>query len=331
MIKIYSLSSINIYDTVSLSNIYISNDRLPYEDLAGNLIINKIKIATLKYGKKLFEGGYGSLYLCKRIQADRSKKVMVKKAKDVHANLTVEGILQWIARKTLELSGLETAIPEIFDIFVSGHTVAFSMELIQGDFPYIYLARIPNPDEFFFLILAQVSLVLYFLETNIFLDHRDLKANNLYIRETPISYNVTIEGLEYELTAPFQVLLLDFGFACIGDESGLTKINIAEGTFPHSDPCPKEGRDLFHLLTSFWSIPSIRDVMTPDTQKEIDEWLVKDKKDFSKLTRKTNKIDWVYVVTSDPDFSYPKLKPTNILKRLTEMKLSGLNIKEATP
>lgn len=326
MTKIFSLSSLYIYDSVSLSNINISIDKFPKEDLAGNLVLNKVKIATIKYGKKMFEGGYGNIYLCKRIQNEKSKSIMVKKGKSVDANLSSEAILQWIARKSLEPYGLETAIPEVFDIFLSGVNVAFSMELIDGDFPYIYIAKTPNPDMFFLQVLAQVSIILYFLENDIFLDHRDLKANNLYIRNIPVVYKVKIDGIQYTLTSPFQVLLLDFGFACIGDESGITKINIADGTFPMSDPCPKEGRDLFHLITSFWSIPSIRDSMKPETQIEIDGWLHKGTKDFSKLTRKLNQTDWVYLVTSDPKFAYPKLKPASILQRLATLGIYGLNL-----
>jgi serine/threonine protein kinase len=322
MLKQFSLLPLHINHTVSLSNIRIPIDKFPTEDGAGNLFVEKstVAIARLIYGKKMFEGGYGNVYICKRLEDGKSTNVMVKKAKNGQINLGEEGTLQWIARNTLKNHSLESAIPEVYDIFISGKSLSFSMELIEGDFPYVYLAKVENPDEFFFQILAQVSVLLYFLEIDIFLDHRDLKANNLYIRERPVDYKVTIEGVTYHIKAPFQVLLLDFGFACIGDESGKTKINIADGIFPLSDPCPKEGRDLFHLITSFWSIPSIRERMSEATQKEVDGWLRKDTKDFSKLARKLTQTDWVYIVTGDPKFKYPKLKPLTILKVISGSK-----------
>jgi serine/threonine protein kinase len=321
MPKHFSLLPLHINHTVSLSNIHIPIDKFPIEDGAGNLLLEKSTLVSLIYGKKMFEGGYGNIYHCKRLENGTTKSVMVKKAKVPQSHLGEEGLLQWIARNTLKNYSLESAIPEVYDIFVSGKSLSFSMEYIEGDFPYVYLAKVENPDEFFFQILTQVSVLLYFLETDIFLDHRDLKANNLYIREIPVDYKVTIEGTIYHVKAPFQVLLLDFGFACIGDETGKTRINIADGIFPDSDPCPKEGRDLFHLITSFWSIPSIRERMTEATQREVDGWLHKDKKDFSKLTRKLNQTDWVYVVTGDPTFKYPKLQPLAILKRLNHLHL----------
>lgn len=183
MQKQFSLLPLHINHTVSLSNIRIPIDKFPIEDGAGNLLLEKSTLVSLIYVKKMFEGGYGNIYNCKRLENGTTKSVMVKKAKVPQAHLGEEGLLQWIARNTLKNYSLESAIPEVYDIFISGKSLSFSMELIEGDFPYVYLAKVENPDEFFFQILIQVSVLLYFLETTIFLDHRDLKANNLYIRD----------------------------------------------------------------------------------------------------------------------------------------------------
>ena len=315
MLTQFSLLPLHISETVSLENFRIPTNKFPIEDTNGFLSIKTNKYAQIKYENILFEGGYGILQKCQRIDTSGSSiDIIVKKSK--HDNsLGSEAILQFIARKTLEAYGLEHSIPQVYDIFKK-ISVRFSMEYIKGDFPYTYLAKVDNPDTFFFQLLAQVCVLLYYLETDIFLDHRDLKANNLYIREKPVQYTVDLSGVSYTIKAPFQVVILDFGFACIGNSFGVTKINIAPDIFPVSDPCPKTGRDLFHLITSFWSIPSIRERMSEDTQAEVDSWLVKDTKDFSKLTRKLKNTEWVYILTGDPSFKYPMLSPLSILNRI---------------
>ena len=80
------------------------------------------------------------------------------------------------------------------------------------------------------------------------MDHRDLKADNLWIRPIPIDYSITVGGKKWRLRAPFQVVILDFGFACLGNEEGNAIVSLSDGIVPKIDPCPKEGRDLFHLL-----------------------------------------------------------------------------------
>jgi serine/threonine protein kinase len=298
--KFHTNISIN-YD--SYESLIIKESLFPKEKFGIVKDASGIKIASILYEKILFEGGYGILQKGKRIvDGGASQTIMIKMPK-MEMNLVPEALIQWYAWMTLEKYGLQSAIPEIYDIFQAAD-MRFSMEYILGEFPYELLAKTATPDVCFFQILAQVCILLYILEKDISLDHRDLKANNLYIRKRPIDYTFTIGDTEYRIKAPFQVIILDFGFACIG-----TKINLAQGILPEKDPCPKEGRDLFHLLTSFWSIPSIRDRMSTETQKEIDGSLLS----YARYTKKFTDTNWVYVVTSDPAFVYPELAPAALL------------------
>ena len=263
----------------------------------------------------MFEGGHGILQMCTRTDLSGMKMEMLVKKPKTSTYLGSEAILQWIARHMLKPYKLQSAIPKVYDIFTKGSETRFSMEFIKGDFPYVYLANVSNPDQFFYQILLQAAIVLFLLERDLLLDHRDLKANNLYISETPVDYTVDLSGVSYHVKAPFRVVILDFGFACIGNESGVTSINIGSSVFPMTDPCPKEGRDLFHLVTSFWSIPSVHERMSAETCAEVDGWLTKEKRDYSKLAQKFKSPEWVYVVTSQPEFTYPKLAPLAILER----------------
>jgi len=317
----FSLHHLHIYSTVSFShNLDINTDVFPKEDIMGHLHDSNTRhLCNFTYGPVLFEGGHGILQRCTRTDSSGVQiECLVKKPKK-SVYLGSEGILQWIARQTLKSYKLQTAIPRIYDIFTKTGETRFSMEFVRGDFPHAYLAKHPNPDQFFYQILAQISVILFFLEKDLYLDHRDLKANNLYIREEPVIYNVDISGTSYTIKAPFQVVILDFGFACIGDESGITRVNIGSSVYPFTDPCPKEGRDLFHLVTSFWSIPSVRDRLSLETRREVEDWLTKEARNFSRVAQRFPDPQWVYVLTSQPEFTYPKLNPSTLLKRLKSL------------
>jgi serine/threonine protein kinase len=293
----------------------------PQEHMTGFLKdASGVSFAHIHYTSLLFEGGYGLLHRVNRKSLPDEKVVpAIVKVPKSGAYLGKEALTQWLAWQTLKKYGLESATPEVYDIFVRGKKeVCFCMEFVKGHFPYSLLAVSPTPDMVLFQILAQLCLLLGILEKEIRMDHRDLKANNIYIRERPCSYAVDLSGSRWTLSAPFQVVLLDYGFACLGNDMKRTRINVSPDIFPQSDPCPKEGRDLFHLLTSFWSIPSIRQRMTSATQKEIDTWLYQQKKDYGKLARTSVEQRTFYVITGEEGFRYPFLEPVNLLARIAQ-------------
>jgi serine/threonine protein kinase len=279
----------------------------PREDARGFICdASGLKFAHIQYGTVLFEGGYGILQLCER----NGKRALVKVPKE-GADLSPEALVQAFVRKTLGRFGLEETVPEVYDLFIRGRDVCFSMEYISGQFPHSLLDVTDTPGVSFLQILQQVALLLHILEKEIQFDHRDLKANNLYLRKQPVNYKVTLEEKIYHIKAPFQIVILDFGFACLGKT-----LNVEESIFSNTDPCPKEGRDLFHLVTSFWSIPSIRIRMDASLKREIDGWLHTELKDYGTMTKKFSNLDWVYFLTKNPNFTHEKLKPITVLKRI---------------
>lgn len=315
-----NLEDFHIYKTIvfdSLSTIKLNQKELPFEKMNGDLVdIHRKKFATLTSHSIAYEGGYGILTRGKRTDCSGvSLKIMIKEPK-TDTSLSNEALIQHLARKTLEKYGLESAIPRVYDIFVKDEVISFTMEFIEGCFPYEFIEKSLSPDIVFLQILAQVAILCFLLQKDIFLDHRDLKANNLYIRKRNIKYELNLGHQIFSLYCPFQVVFLDFGFACLGDENGISKINLAQKAMPDLDPCPKGGRDLFHLITSLWSIPSLRNKMTQNLQKEVDSWLVYDGSDYTKLIQKYKRSDWAYVFTGLPDFAYPSLDSKSILQKI---------------
>lgn len=312
--KTYDLSELHIFSSISFeTNDTMKLKNIPVENADGSIKdISGFAFANLQYYTQLFEGGYGTL--TKGLW--NSQLCMVKKPKgsDYLGN---EALIQWYVRGVLKKYGLDSTVPEIYGIFKNTKKqVCFAMEFIHGCFPHELLLEVKEPDRYFLQILAQVCVLLHVLEQEIRLDHRDLKANNLYIRKRPISYSITIKGKKYRIEAPFQVVVLDFGFACLGTEQGISKINLSMSNFSNDDHCPKEGRDLFQLILSFWSIKTLRELFSVDLQKEIDGWLIKEKKNYSNLAKKLTGNDWVYILTADSTFSYPELAPQNLLVKI---------------
>jgi len=315
-----NLEEFHIQKTIvfdSIKTIQLHRKEVPFEKVNGDLIdIYRKKFANLKYGSVAYEGGYGILTKARRTDCSgNSVNIMIKEPK-TDVSLSSEALLQHLARKTLEKYSLESAIPKVYDIFQKDDVISFTMEFIEGCFPYEFIEKSLSPDIVFLQIISQVAILCYLLQKDIFLDHRDLKANNLYIRKKHIKYEINLGRQTFSLNCPFQVVFLDFGFACLGNENGISKINLAQKAMPDLDPCPKGGRDLFHLLTSLWSIPSLRKKMTETLQKEVDSWLLYDGSDYTKLIQKYKRSDWAYVFTGLPEFTYPSLDSKFILQKI---------------
>jgi serine/threonine protein kinase len=209
------------------------------------------------------------------------------------------------------------AIPHVYDIFQYVGETRFTMDYIKGVSAVEAVGTAANPDSTWLQILAQVSLILGYLEEHIRLDHRDLKADNLWIRATPVDYKITIGGIKWHLKAPFQVVVLDFGFACLGNDDGHATVSLSDGIVPKIDPCPKEGRDLFQLIASMWSIPAIRFRASKEVNAAMEKLLAHKGSSYIDIVTHNLQTHWIYLAVSDSRFRYPPLHPVSLLLKLS--------------
>jgi hypothetical protein len=191
------------------------------------------------------------------------------------------------------------------------------MEHIKGVSAFQKIIDSPHPDQTLLQILAQTSLCLAHLEGTLHLDHRDLKADNIWIRDTPVKYALTLGGRKYHLVCAFQVVLLDFGFSCIGGEDGNAIINLSDGILPKIDPCPKLGRDLFQFITSLWSIQPVLDKLSLPLKKDFDLLISYRGHDVPSLLTDPKHVHWIYLIVSDSQFTHEPLHPISLLKLLS--------------
>ena len=311
-----SLQPLGIQHTIKLTRkgIMVPLELLPKQTIQGDILpVGGGTRCRIIYTENSVKGGHGVVRLAKRGGTD----VCVKTSHTTYYNSVSEAIIQWLANYLLTSSSICGAVPCIYDIFQYAGEIRFSMEYIKGTSAFQKILDSSSPDITFLQILAQAALILGYLEETLHLDHRDLKADNIWIRETPIEYTLRIGGSTWHISCPFQVVLLDFGFSCIGAENGNAEINLSDGILPKIDPCPKKGRDLFQFIASLWSIPRIPEILGESLQKEIVLLLSYRGKSFSTLLTKSIQAHWIYLVVSDPQFTHEPLHPISLLQLLS--------------
>jgi serine/threonine protein kinase len=262
-------------------------------------------------------GSYGILH--KYIRKDLSgeiQQIIVKRPKFAHTRPEVfhhEALLQRHVHGTLEKQGHGGAVPRVCDIFIENDQVCFSMEFIRGTDCLSFCRQQPGVafDIVWLQIMFQLALLLATLQNTICFDHRDLKYNNVWIRKRAVAFSM----LGWKCQFPFEVVLLDFGFACLGDKNRRAVVNLGEGVFEDTDKCPKEGRDMFQFILSFWSQKVFRDSCSPLLREWIERLLVPK---YSNITKMLNSFDWSYLVTRDAGFSLPQLEPLTVLEKIYE-------------
>ena len=288
-------------------------------DSKGNLRATCIK-GPLKH-----HGSYGNLYKGSRITESEVTDVLLKQPRLPEMNLIQEAILQELARQALVKEGITWCIPQVYDVFQKEHHVWFSMDEMKGLTVLEWFQMTHSPDHDFYLLVSQMSLILWALEKNLKLDHRDLKVDNLLIHPQPCTIVLRVSAEHtWTLHSPFQVVLLDFGFACLGTGNPLRTaiVNLGDGVLPPMDPCPKEGRDLFQLLISLIGLAPFREKISRAVQEKIDKWLSAGNKSYGHMARRWSAENWTYLVTSQPSFSIPSCCPEPILKASLD-ELSG--------
>lgn len=329
--EVYSLNSLGIngdYKIEQIPSIPLENLSF-YNEKTHELIAEGKQLAVFSNEKALSHGSYGNLFFTVRTQQLQSHAVLLKQPRLAEMNLLQEGVLQFIAQKTAEKEGIGWCIPKVYDIFTRQQKIWFSMEYVPGLNVLDWFEKSTQPDLDFQLLLAQLCIYLACLESNLGLDHRDLKLDNLLIKQQPCEIHVTIKEKRWILIAPFTVVILDFGFACLGSKElrGKPVVNLGDGILPPMDPCPKEGRDLFQLLISFLRYQTVTQKISSLLHAQIDSWLSIGKKSYGPMARRWSTENWSYLVASQRDFAVPACCPLNILQTLLPPLSSFLSCK----
>jgi hypothetical protein len=320
------MGSLDIRTALDLSDIH-ADLTVPFKSLPRQYITGEVRgyrgqrcKITCKE-RPIHVGGQGIIRDGLRVATSSGvQRIAVKSPIDASLSLTTEALIQWLAAATLERrAGIVGAVARVHDVFQFGEETRFSMDFVDGVSAIEFIATAPPAaaDGRLFQVLAQTALLLSTLQRYLRLDHRDLKGDNLWIRrDSPVSYTVELaDGTRWHLEAPFQVVILDFGFACIGGADGRAIVNLSDGILPRIDPCPKEGRDMFQLLASFWFKECVRERISAGGATEVEGML--GSRAAAKAAEEED-LRWAYNDVSERGFTWPPLEPARLLKRLAD-------------
>jgi serine/threonine protein kinase len=284
--------------------------RLPSKELRAHLYLKQI----------VTSGSFGDIRLARREDSKEQTDVYVKSPRLDAMNLQTEALLQFCAYQCLMNHAIPWAIPRVYDVFQYQKKTHFSMQKMDGVFLDTWFQKSHQPDTDFFLMMAQLSILLCLLHQCIGLDHRDLKADNLLLSPHPCRLQFQYGARTYVLDCPFQVHILDFGFACLGNivaDSSVGFVNLGDGILPAIDPCPKEGRDLFQFLLSILCVKTIRSSLSSSCMKSIEEWTGTK---FASMAQKMSEdTSWIYLYTSSPEFTSPNSTPYSVLRDIVRV------------
>ncbi len=222
----------------------------------------------LSDGTKAGGGGYGDLYLVDVVDAinGRRKKVYEKRPREQQTNLLTEACLQIYARQELAKYELAHTVAEPLDIIRMPRYCSFTMAPFEGvidlhaALDLVIDIKGPAFDLWFLQLLVQILIVIGLLDTEIGVNHRDLKGDNILIsgQSRQRTGTLMVRGRKWSYTYMNEVYIVDFGFSCKGEVTTGNASVSAGPFFGLHDTCPKEGRDIFILFCYFYGRPVFR-------------------------------------------------------------------------
>lgn len=247
-------------------------------------------------------------------------------------SLLLEGILQVIASSVLSSRGFPNAVPRILDIVIySEYGITLSLERVQGSLLFAkYLEKrlqwghpCASNDSLVLEVFAQVATYTAILEHDIGINHRDLKSDNvLMVRpDNVVNQEVSLGGHTWTIKGNQQVILIDFGFSCIGRDAGQTIVSAGD-YLPQTDFCPKQGRDLFLFFASLWNIPEFRLSVSPVLRELFVKWL-RDSSDVGwadwLIRAAPSDLNHIYLLCSASYFRSDPCNPVKVLCDIAEL------------
>lgn len=255
----------------------------------------------------LGSGTFGTVDSYRCIKGGEESVVAIKRPKYPEIDLFIEALFQWRTHRLMDKYNLGFCIPEVYDIFRFKQTgdVWFSMRSYNADLLSSW--TLANSGRFGELIL-QIALTLEVIQNMLFIDHRDLKVNNILVVDSPVEIPILWKGKTISLTFPFHIVYLDFGYACA---KGL--IDVRDG-LPTLDLCPKDGRDIYQILVSLWRIKELRSLLRSKWGtwicSKIDSTLPQS---YLRLVESAFDLSWMYTLTDNTGFRAPLCTPANII------------------
>ena len=220
-------------------------------------------------------------------------------------SLLYEACIQKLVHECLLVRGFPMGAPRPVCLFkLHDRSIGFAMELIQGSKTLDKYLESVSPSYLPNVIidcLLQLSPMVWHLHSDLGMNHRDLKPSNFLIVEhsAPVRKVLTMEKERLEIDSRHSLTFIDFGFSCLGStETHVPDISLST-VYPKSDPCPKDGRDMY-LFLSFLYI-DYHAKLPPKLLALFEQWLDIPGSNLCTFLRrdKENSKKWIYFMTGN--------------------------------
>ena len=270
--------------------------------------------------KNVAHGKFGYIDLAKYEYNGIVKEVYIKRPIIVGKSLLYEACIQKLVGENLAKSGFPTAAPKILKIFrLKDNSICFAMEQIIDAMTLNNYLDMKNTNQISQLIIdciLQLSAIVWKLDSTLGINHRDLKPSNFLVVEhpEPIRKVLVIENEILEIESKYSLTLIDFGFSCLG--SAFTqKSSISLSTvYSKSDPCPKEGRDMYLFLALLYT--DYHNKLPSKLRSLFESWLEIAGSNICNFMRKDkeNAKEWIYWMTGQEKIKSLHTCPLKIVK-----------------
>lgn len=312
----------------SFANIRSINlDKLPIAQTIESELVHEVQIGErlrrFKLEQSIYQGAHGVVEAVSVVSAQLAPEILFRKVPIDGNSLDCEALFQYAAYYVLKKYGLKHSVARVLDIYRDprvGCAAVFTMvpflniELLSDA---LENRNFTGPD--IASIIAQVAIIIYILDQELDMNHRDLKTTNVLVAAEEAVLEVDYKGLSVSIKHGPAIKLVDFGFACAGN--GQRTLVNAGNFFPMSDPCPKTGRDLFQLLTTMYLCTRFQATIdnSPQLSLLFKSWLTVPNNDYLAFLKTIGmqSIDWVYLMLGSDKFFAPSCRPITILRDLS--------------
>lgn len=286
-------------------------------------------VLTIDHGK------YGYIKGARREANGRVDAVLLKQPKMPGKSLLSEALIQKVVYESLLRGGFRKGAANVYDILrLRDESVCFTMEIMHGKILQMLLQerigfKLVN---LIMECLIQISSMLWHLVNDIGMNHRDLKPSNIIVHEhEPCDKTAVVDGMPITFVSSFDVSFIDFGFSCVGIEGGKGGGSLRAGAgrgYVPSDPCPKEGRDMYMFIAFIYYYTHMK--LPTDLARLFENWLNVEGCNMTEFLRQHpddentgDTFAWIYRITGNPLVQRFKTNPERIFADLLNMTARG--------
>lgn len=288
-----------------------------------------IDLPTLKLTcmKTVSCGKFGYIDLAWYETKTERKEVYVKRPILAGKSLLQEACIQRCVGEYLPLAGFESAVPPLLRIFrLNDGSVCFAMEQMEDAVTldhYLESLRPSQAQPAIIACLFELCSMMWHLSAIVGINHRDLKPSNFLIvkHDAPVTKVITIQNDILELRTPYHLILIDFGFSCVGRMETRQAALSLGSVYRAQDPCPKEGRDLYLFLGILYI--DYYELLTAELRKLVEQWLEVPGSNLCQFMRKNRdkKVtkEWLYFIAGDENIQEYRSCPVRIVRDLHQI------------